>query len=321
MAKDPLERPESIQIARKFVDATSNIRDTMVRYDLERMRARPRELSVELAGTSDECDQRYPLREGKTTVGRGDSCDIHIEAGHVSRLHATLLLEDGVLTLRDEGSSNGTYVNGARLSENRVLTDGDLVHFGPVLRFVVVIRRPDRSPIEVPAPAAPPPDEASGEATPVRASPDAMELLDRERGQLALLLQVAMRYLAAGPEEDPIGILFEVLSHVVAFDAAFVATSENGTLAYYAHPSGLELDHAAYARLAQEATTIPVVRDSAVDGLALAGMNIASRAILPLPGGGCLGLLAVEPDRYANHLDFLVILAQIHGRAAARHVR
>src|SRR5688500_12389905 len=113
----------------------------MVRYDLAKMRARPQELFVELAGSSDECSDRFPLRQGRTTVGRGESCDVHIEVGHVSRLHASIDVHEDVVVVKDEGSSNGTYVNGVRVSE-AVLSDGDIVHFGPLLRFVVVIRRP-----------------------------------------------------------------------------------------------------------------------------------------------------------------------------------
>jgi adenylate cyclase len=49
----------------------------------------------------------------------------------VSRRHAELVHSDSGLTVRDLGSSNGTFVNGSRISESRV-SDGDEVTFGKV---------------------------------------------------------------------------------------------------------------------------------------------------------------------------------------------
>jgi hypothetical protein len=314
--KDRPDRPDSVQISRKFVDALSNIRDTMVRYDLAKMRARPHELVVELAGSSDECSQRFPVREGRTTIGRGESCDVHIEVGHVSRLHASIEVRDGEVAVKDEGSSNGTYVNGVRVSDAK-LSDGDILHFGPLLRFVVVIRRPgvpqipaavrpELAETELPDDGAPPPPSAT------------MELLDRERRQLAILLQVAMRYLSSPPEEDPIDVLFEVLGRVIQFDAAFVTAPAGATVEFFSHPDGVRLAHADLSKMARECEGVPLVRDSGIDGIVLSGFKVGSRVVVPLDDGGCIGLLAGDSDVYTHQLDFLMILSQIHSRAVRR---
>lgn len=50
----------------------------------------------------------------------------------VSRLHAVIRLRENVLTVMDLGSSNGTHVNGMRLSTNIAhrLTKGDTIALG-----------------------------------------------------------------------------------------------------------------------------------------------------------------------------------------------
>ncbi len=48
----------------------------------------------------------------------------------VSRAHAELRLQGGVWVLRDLGSTNGTTVNGRRVTGSAVVRDGDQVSFG-----------------------------------------------------------------------------------------------------------------------------------------------------------------------------------------------
>ncbi len=55
---------------------------------------------------------------------------------HVSGLHASLVVDGGRVVLADLGSSNGTYVNGQRLSRPTTLKPGDRIDIGPFsLRF------------------------------------------------------------------------------------------------------------------------------------------------------------------------------------------
>ncbi|MEM6954055.1 MAG: FHA domain-containing protein [Myxococcota bacterium] len=74
----------------------------------------------------------HPLAK-ETPVGRdpGDG-GMRIAESSVSRLHAWLRSVDGEWTVRDNGSTNGTYVDGQRIEEAEVLKDGDLVLFGDV---------------------------------------------------------------------------------------------------------------------------------------------------------------------------------------------
>ena len=67
------------------------------------------------------------------TVGRGLDNSLVIGDQSVSQHHATLSLVNGRHWLKDLGSSNGTYVNGRRITEATVVA-GDLVNFGQAQR-------------------------------------------------------------------------------------------------------------------------------------------------------------------------------------------
>lgn len=47
-----------------------------------------------------------------TLVGRDTDCDVRIESSRVSRRHCCLVLEPGLVVVRDLKSTNGTSVNG-----------------------------------------------------------------------------------------------------------------------------------------------------------------------------------------------------------------
>jgi EAL domain-containing protein (putative c-di-GMP-specific phosphodiesterase class I) len=70
--------------------------------------------------------ERIELSRLPFTLGRNESCDYQILSSRVSREHAELVREAGVLIIRDLKSTNGTIVNGQRIDEHR-LVDGDLV--------------------------------------------------------------------------------------------------------------------------------------------------------------------------------------------------
>ena len=78
---------------------------------------------------------------GTTAIGRSRRhADLlfHLddENSPISRLHCTLLDEDDHFRIRDEASSNGTFLNGERLAElePRVLSDGDIIDLAPLER-------------------------------------------------------------------------------------------------------------------------------------------------------------------------------------------
>ena len=72
-----------------------------------------------------------PLASDRIVVGRSRECEIRVEDGNVSRRHAELSRDgnDG-WTVVDLGSTNGTEVNGRRITKRTKLDDGDRIGVG-----------------------------------------------------------------------------------------------------------------------------------------------------------------------------------------------
>src|SRR5215212_7034264 len=75
----------------------------------------------------------------RISVGRASDNDLQLNDKSVSKIHAALVMNrEGTLMVADTGSTNGTYINGRRISygESRQIEDGDVVGFGDVeVRF------------------------------------------------------------------------------------------------------------------------------------------------------------------------------------------
>jgi pSer/pThr/pTyr-binding forkhead associated (FHA) protein len=78
-----------------------------------------------------------PLQQGPPFVlGRQQGVDLLLPEELVSRLHARLVFEGDELVLEDLGSTNGTYLNGARVTRARV-NEGDRILLGQSILKVV----------------------------------------------------------------------------------------------------------------------------------------------------------------------------------------
>lgn len=77
----------------------------------------------------------YLLPDGNTTVGRHPESDIFLNDVTVSRQHCRFVVDDSGLAVEDSGSTNGTYVNDARVDQ-ATLKAGDEVLVG---RFHFVV--------------------------------------------------------------------------------------------------------------------------------------------------------------------------------------
>lgn len=86
-------------------------------------------------------EQPVPLNRERTLIGRLDDCHIRIPIADVSRKHCEIVIEDGSITIRDLGSSNGTYVNQERV-EQVALSAGDLISLGGLVFVVCVNAEP-----------------------------------------------------------------------------------------------------------------------------------------------------------------------------------
>ncbi|WP_435005289.1 FHA domain-containing protein [Tundrisphaera lichenicola] len=72
------------------------------------------------------------LGDGVTTAGRHDECQLRIKSSEVSRRHCQFFEKNGMLLVKDMGSSNGTFLNGKKIEGQRVLEPGDELSIGPV---------------------------------------------------------------------------------------------------------------------------------------------------------------------------------------------
>ncbi|KAB1151140.1 FhaA domain-containing protein [Micromonospora sp. DT46] len=71
----------------------------------------------------------YPLQVGSTVIGRGDQANLRLPDVGISRRHARLDFDGGQVVLTDLGSTNGTMVNGQRVSAV-ALNPGDMIQLG-----------------------------------------------------------------------------------------------------------------------------------------------------------------------------------------------
>ena len=80
-----------------------------------------------------------PVDKNPFVVGRSDQCDLSLVDQTVSRRHAEISYRGEQVTVQDLGSTNGTFVNDARVKGSVRLASGDMVCFG-ALEFSIVSR-------------------------------------------------------------------------------------------------------------------------------------------------------------------------------------
>jgi DNA-binding winged helix-turn-helix (wHTH) protein len=97
-------------------------------------------------------DQVMPLLDGEHIAGRSEDCSLIIDGTTVSRRHARITVRSGVVTIEDLGSTNGTHVNGVRITAPTVLTIDNRVELGSEL---LLIKRRSSSALTVRIPRAP----------------------------------------------------------------------------------------------------------------------------------------------------------------------
>jgi pSer/pThr/pTyr-binding forkhead associated (FHA) protein len=67
-----------------------------------------------------------PVVENVITVGR-EGCDINIDDTKLSRHHCTFYLHEDALTVIDNSSSNGTFVNGRKIDRRELKTNDTII--------------------------------------------------------------------------------------------------------------------------------------------------------------------------------------------------
>jgi len=83
----------------------------------------------------------YRLRAGRNVLGANPGCDIVIEDDAVSGVHASIVYRNGRCYLKDELSSNGTFVNGVEVDEVRPLQSHDEIRIGNTSLTFIALER------------------------------------------------------------------------------------------------------------------------------------------------------------------------------------
>ena len=102
--------------------------------------------------------REYAIGADGVTFGREAGCEVVVENSKVSRRHAVLTAGPSGYVLEDF-STNGTFVNGQRLQDPRVLVRSDMIRIGDD-EFRFYADPPRAAPAQAPAPAASPPPVA-----------------------------------------------------------------------------------------------------------------------------------------------------------------
>jgi hypothetical protein len=128
-------------LSARLIDSRRLIGDLQLRAPVQGLRARLSAKVTAVAGRLDDLLNGMPDiphfalaldwsgSQPELLLGREDHCDVRLDNATVSRRHARLLYRDGHWVVQDLDSTNGTFVNGARVHRSE-LRPGDRLHLG-----------------------------------------------------------------------------------------------------------------------------------------------------------------------------------------------
>lgn len=114
-------------------DLSSMIRDRATDLSIDEkdaIAALPSGAALLVVQRGPDLGARFLLDQDQTIAGRHPAVDIFLDDVTVSRRHAQFGRARTRFTVRDLGSLNGTYLNGARIDDETTLADGDEVQVG-----------------------------------------------------------------------------------------------------------------------------------------------------------------------------------------------
>ncbi len=306
-----------------------------------------------VSATGDQC---FELRGARPLlVGRALNCDIPVFDPTISRRHAEITPRDGGITVRDTGSSNGTFVNGSRV-EMAEAAAGDSVTFGKV---TFIVRERADAPVAESTPersgGAPRMDATIVRERPVPTSRDMLARALRRSGghasvagpsttasaapldsngqrRLELLLEVSKGLGRAREPGDMLRDIVATVFEVLEVDrAALLLLDEDDELApaIARDARGADLTVAVPRSIARRAVEerVAILSDNAPEdrrfgGDSIIAQNVRSAVCAPLMAseGRVLGVLYVDnltlTHRYTEEdLGFLIAFAGIAGVA------
>jgi predicted component of type VI protein secretion system len=109
----------------------------------------------------DNGDPPIPIRRDVTVVGRREYCDVQVKDPSLSKRHCVLVKTDGLLVVRDLGTTNGTKVKGQRIRWAALLPDDRLTLGSYKMRVYL-------GPDDLPGPSEMASTEAAGSGGPTQ---------------------------------------------------------------------------------------------------------------------------------------------------------
>ena len=137
---------------------------------------------------------------GLITIGRSPEVTVQVDDKTLSREHTQVYAQGGRIYVKDLGSKNGTYLNGALVKQPEALKQGDRIKVGPAM-FTVALEAGDAMPAvqaALPPPQAPPRPVTTHAAAPVAARPRPAADRDRAAGGTSDLMVLVTRAFLVG---------------------------------------------------------------------------------------------------------------------------
>lgn len=161
----------------------------------------------------------FPVGEAAITIGRSPATAIRVPEDGVSRQHCVISPAGGRLIVLDQGSTNGTFVNGALIRQAR-LNDGDVVQVGSTRIRV----------------QAKPVDDGQKIARPTRpedgVESDADEITTQTYeipiGTANVVQRLAERLAASDGAVSAAELVLDAVTEVIPVDRAFIITRRPG---------------------------------------------------------------------------------------------
>jgi adenylate cyclase len=169
--------------------------------------------------------QTIELPAGRAVlVGRAATSDVPIYDPTISRRHAELALAPNGVQVRDLGSSNGTFLNGSRITEATGV-DGDVVTFGKVAFHVREVTPPGARPAVEAASCAG--AQRAGGAAPLTVEGASLE--ERRARRLAVLLDISKELSRHQDVDKLLHKVVDITFQVMNVDRVSILMAEPGS--------------------------------------------------------------------------------------------
>jgi pSer/pThr/pTyr-binding forkhead associated (FHA) protein len=137
-----------------------------------------------------------PIPGPQFLIGRDPECQLRPSSPAISKRHCGIVVRNGVVFVKDYGSTNGTFVNDEKLEGELEVSDGVNLKVGP-LSFTLKIDAP------VPKSATPAPAKAApAKSAPAKAKPVEEDALTRDADESEMSKSERMAALLLGDDDD-----------------------------------------------------------------------------------------------------------------------